>query len=99
MKKALWILYDIVLDEDLTTLLDGHQVTGYTRWPRLSGKGPKSGARLDSHVWPGANAAILTVQDEAMVDLLMKDLQALRDDVGGLTGVWAFTTPVLDLLK
>ena len=97
--KALWITYDIVLDEDIMRLLDECKVAGFTRWPRLSGRGPNSGARLDDHVWPGANAAVLTVQDDETVDRLMARLQALRDEVGAKTGVWAFTSPVLEKLK
>ena len=97
--KALWITYDIVLDEDIVGLLDEFKIVGFTRWPRLAGRGPKSGARLDDHVWPGANAAVMTVQDDDTVAKLMTCLQALRDKVGTKTGVWAFTTPMLETLK
>lgn len=96
--KALWITYDIVLDEDILRLLDECHIVGFTRWPRLSGRGPHSGARLDSHVWPGANAAVVTVQDDETVAGLLARLQALRDEVGDETGLWAFTTPVLETL-
>lgn len=97
--KALWIVYDIVLDETVAGLLDEFKVVGFTRWPRLAGRGPRSGARLDDHVWPGANAAVMTVQDDDLVARLMARLQVLRDEVGTQTGVWAFTTPVLDTLQ
>jgi len=97
--KALWIVYDIVLDETVAGLLDEFKVVGFTRWPRLAGRGPRSGARLDDHVWPGANAAVMTVQDDDLVARLMVRLQVLRDEVGTQTGVWAFTTPVLDTLQ
>ena len=97
--KALWIFYDIVLDEEIAGLLDEFDIAGYTRWPRLSGRGPKSGARLDNHVWPGANAAILTVQKDEIVEKIMARLQALRDEVGDKTGVWAMTAPALETLK
>ena len=96
--KALWIVYDIVLDETILNILEEFKIVGFTRWPRLSGRGPKSGARLDDHVWPGANAAIMTVQDDAVIAGIMLRLQALRDEVGTQTGVWAFTTPILDML-
>ncbi len=97
--KALWITYDIVLDEEIIGLLDEFKVVGFTRWPRLAGRGPNSGARLGNHVWPGANAAVMTVQDDDTVARLMIRLQALRDEVGTKTGVWAFTSPVLEKLK
>lgn len=97
--KTLWITYDIVLDEDILRLLEEYQVVGFTRWPRLTGRGPNSGARLDDHVWPGANAAVMTVQPDDLVDRLMERLQALRNESGRDTGVWAFTSPVLEMLR
>jgi hypothetical protein len=96
--KALWIIYDMVLDDEIVKMLDEVGITGFTRWPRLTGRGPKSGARLDSHVWPGANAAVMTVQDDQAVSALMAKLQSLRNDVGAKTGVWAFTSPVIEKL-
>lgn len=96
--KALWITYDIVLDTEIAALLEEHNIVGFTHWPRLAGRGPNSGARLDNHVWPGANAAIMTVQDDEIVARLMTRLQTLRDEVGALTGIWAFTTPVFETL-
>ncbi|MGD9873740.1 MAG: PG0541 family transporter-associated protein [Kiritimatiellia bacterium] len=97
--KALWITYDIALDNDIVALMDEFNIAGFTRWPRLSGRGPNSGARLDNHVWPGANAAVITVQNDETIARLMVRLQALRNEVGKKTGVWAFTTPVLETLK
>jgi len=96
--KALWIAFDMVLDERVRALLAEAGIDSFTRWPRLTGTGPGSGARLDDHVWPGANAAYLAVADEERVARAMEKLQALKDEVDSLTGVWAFTTPVLETL-
>lgn len=97
--QALWILYDIVLDAEILALLKKHGIAAYTRWPRLTGTGPQSGPRLDDHVWPGANAAILTLQPPEVLPPVMAALQTLRDEVGRQTGLYAFTTPVLDTLR
>ena len=97
--NALWIIYDIVLDSEVLSLLKTHNVTAYTRWPRLTGTGPQSGPRLDDHVWPGANAAILAVLPDDAVASLFPPLQSLRDEVGRQTGLYAFTTPVLSALR
>ena len=59
--KMVWILHDIVLTDEIQNILDELGVIGVTRWPRLAGRGPKSGARMDNHVWPGANAACFAV--------------------------------------
>ncbi|MGI6087785.1 MAG: PG0541 family transporter-associated protein [Kiritimatiellia bacterium] len=95
--KALWILYDIVLDETILEILDDLKITGFTRWPRLTGHGPKN-TRMDNNVWPGANAAIMTVQNDDLIGVAMRRLQALRDDEESRGGIWAFTAPVSDML-
>ena len=97
--KALWIAYDIVLDAQILALLKKRGVVHFTRWPRLTGSGPASGPRMDDAVWPGANAMVVTVQPDETVDALLPVLQAFRDEVSALTGIYAFTTPVLDSLR
>ena len=78
--QALWIIYDIVLDSEILALLKKHGVSAYTRWPRLTGTGPQSGPRLDDHVWPGANAAILTVLPDDAVSALLSSLSPSAGD-------------------
>ena len=97
--KAVWILHDIVLTDAIQDLLDELGIIGLSRWKRMTGRGPQSGARMDTHVWPGANSGAFVVVDDEMAARLLGRLQALRDEVGGKTGVWAFTTPVLETLK
>lgn len=97
--KAVWIMHDIVLGDEVQDLLDELGLIGVSRWPRMTGRGPQSGTRLDNHVWPGANSGAFVVVEEETAARLMGRLQALRDEVGGKTGLWAFTTPVLETLK
>jgi hypothetical protein len=97
--KMVWMLHDIVLCDEVQDILDELGIIGVTRWPRLTGRGPKSGTRMDNHVWPGANSAAFVVVEEEVAVRLMGRLQALRDEVGAKTGIWAFTTPVLETLK
>ena len=97
--KAVWMMYDIVLTDAIQDLLDELGIIGLSRWKRMTGRGPQSGARMDTHVWPGANSGAFVVVDDEMAARLLGRLQALRDEVGGKTGVWAFTTPVLETLK
>ncbi len=97
--KAVWILHDIVLTDEVQDILDEMGIVGLSRWKRMTGRGPKSGARMDNPVWPGANSGAFVVLEDEVAARLMGRLQILRDEVGGKTGVWAFTTPVLDALK
>lgn len=97
--KAVWMMHDIVLADEIQDMLDEIGIVGMSRWKRMTGRGPQSGARMDTHVWPGANSGAFVVVDDEMAARLMGRLQALRDEVGGKTGLWAFTTPVLETLK
>jgi hypothetical protein len=97
--KMVWMMHDIVLTDEIQNILDELGIIGLSRWKRMTGRGPKSGARMDTHVWPGANSGAFVLVDDEMAARLMGRLQMLRDEVGGLTGVWAFTSPVLETLR
>ena len=97
--KAVWIMHDVVLEDDVQDLLDELGVVGFSRWKRMTGRGPKSGARMDNHVWPGANAGVVAVVEDEMASRLMGRLQILRDEAGGKTGVWAFATTGEEALR
>ena len=97
--KAVWMMHDIVLSEEIQGILDELGIVGLSRWQRMIGRGPRSGTRMDNHVWPGANSGAFVVVADDLAARLMERLQALRDAVGGKTGVWAFTTPVLETLE
>ena len=97
--KMVWMMHDIVLSDEIQDILDELGIIGLSRWKRMTGRGPKSGARMDTHVWPGANSGAFVAVDDEMAARLMGRLQILRDEVGAQTGVWAFTTPVLETLR
>ncbi len=97
--KAVWVTHDIVLGDEIQGLFDEMGIVGMTRWKRMTGRGPKSGTRMDNHVWPGANSAVVAVMEDEVAARLMGRLQALRDEVGSRTGVWAFATPVTETLR
>ena len=91
-------MHDIVLTEPIQNLLDEMGITGLSRWKRMTGRGPQSGTRTDTHVWPGANSGTLVVLPDNRAAQLMEKLQKIRDEIGAQTGIWAFTTPILETL-
>ena len=97
--KAVWMMHDIVLTDAIQEILDDIGIVGLSRWKRMTGRGPQSGSRMDNHVWPGANSGAFVVVEDDVAARLMGRLQALRGEVGGTTGVWAFTTPVGETLR
>ena len=92
--KMVWLVYNISIEEEVADLLEKVGVTCYTQWPRVLGKGATTGPKLDSNVWPGANAAIMTVTTADQAQKLMEAVQNLRDEIGAHEGIKAFLTPV-----
>ena len=96
--KQLAIANDVAIDSDIRALLAGLGIEAWTRIPRCAGKGPRTGAREDDHVWPGYNAVTLAVVDDALAARALEALRAFRE-AHPKAGLFAWTTPVDDLLR
>lgn len=95
MKKCVTIYFNIAVADEIVDAIAKAGVTAYSMWPRMVGNGPATGPRLDSHVWPGANAGIQAVVEAETAGRVMDVLQLLRDgDIGRDSGLFAFVTPV-----
>lgn len=93
--KAVTVVFNVAIEDDVLGVLRRVGVHHFTQWPRIVGKGSVSGPRMDNHVWPGANAALLAIVDDATATRLMDALQALRDSPAGKqAGVYAYQSPV-----
>ena len=91
--KQLTIANDIAADAEVRRLLSELGIEAWTRIPRCAGKGPRTGAREDDHVWPGYNAVTLAVVDDALAARALDALRAFRD-AHPKSGLAAWTTPV-----
>lgn len=95
MKKCVTIYANISITEEILEALGELGLEYYTQFPRIVGKGPATGPRLDSHVWPGANTGFQVVTDDDIANKLMDKLQAMRDsEMGRQSGLYAFMTAV-----
>ena len=91
--KQLAIANDIAIDAEVRNLLAGLGIEAWTRIPRAAGRGPRTGAREDDHVWPGYNAVTLAVVDDALATRALDTLHAFRD-AHPKAGLFAWTVPV-----
>ena len=91
--KMLFVSSDIAIDADVRRLFGELGVESWTRIPRAAGRGPRTGAREDDHVWPGYNAVTLAVVDDALAARALDALRAFRD-AHPKAGLFAWTTPV-----
>ena len=91
--KQLTIANDIAIDADVRRLFEELGIESWTRIPRAAGRGPRTGAREDDHVWPGYNAVTLAVVDDAVAARALDALRAFRN-AHPKAGLFAWTTPV-----
>ena len=93
--KCVTVFYNIATDDEVMAILADCGVAEYTKFPRCQGRGNVSGARSDDHVWPGFNAGLAIVVEDAKATEVMAALQAFRDGpMGRRTGIFAYQTPV-----
>ena len=90
--KAVFIAYNQALTEAVNSILDRHQIRGYTKWAEAQGRGSHSGEpHFGTHTWPAMNSAILAITDEERVEQLLaslKKLDAKAEQQGLRAFVW-----------
>ena len=91
--KQLSISNDVAVDTDIRALLAKLGIEFWTRIPRAAGRGPRTGAREDDHVWPGYNAVTIAVVDDALAARAIQALRAFRD-AHPKAGLFAWTVSV-----
>lgn len=91
--KQLSIANDVAVDTDIRALLAKLGIEFWTRIPRAAGRGPRTGAREDDHVWPGYNAVTIAVVDDALAARAIQALRAFRD-AHPKAGLFAWTVSV-----
>lgn len=95
--KLIMAVYNVALDADVMDALEGIGVYCFTKWPRVLGRGKKTGPRLDTHIWPGANAVSMFVLEDELAKKAMETIKGLREKMGH-EGVKAFLLNIEDKL-
>lgn len=95
--KLVLVIFHELYRERIRQVLEGLRVPGYTEFRELSGSG-ETGRRYDTSVWPGRNAAVLTVVEASQAERVVKELQAFKEGLGARPGrpggVKVFVLPV-----
>ena len=98
--QQITVVYNVSIDDDVQSALEGAGIVEYTRIPRCQGVGRVTGPRRDDAVWPGFNAMVLAVVEDGAAPGVLAALQALRETGDGrLAGLFAWSTPVLASLS
>lgn len=82
--KLLFLVYDAVLDEEVSEALDKCNRQGYTKWVRVLGRGERGEPRMDTPVWPGFNNAVMMAVTSGQEAALKESLAGISAGGGGL---------------
>ena len=90
--KAVFVAYNQALTEAVNSILDRHQIRGYTKWADAQGRGSNTGEpHFGNHTWPAMNSAILAIVEDEQVEPLLvsfKKLDAKAEQQGLRAFVW-----------
>jgi len=92
-KKAILVVYDASIHEEVMEALTGSGVRSFTRFQNVTGSGRASGPHLGTHVWPATNSALLLVVEEEEASRVLEAVRGLRQR-WLRTGVKAFCWPI-----
>ena len=88
--KSVFIAYNQALTEAVNSILDRHQIRGYTKWADAQGRGSDTGEpHFGNHTWPAMNSVILTIIEDEQVEPLLASLKKL-DNKAEQQGLRAF---------
>ena len=80
--KMFFLVYDVVYDTDVLETLSKCNVTGFTKWSRVLGRGERSDPKMDDSVWPGYNCSLMLAVDNDKEEAVFEALQSLHNRVG-----------------
>jgi hypothetical protein len=88
--KAVFVAYNQALTEAVNSILDRHQIKGYTKWADVQGRGTNGGEpHFGNHTWPSMNSAILAITEDEQAGTLLDSLKRL-DAKAEQQGIRAF---------
>ena len=94
--KAVLIVHNVVIEEQVTEALESVGIDCYTKFTNVLGKGRLSEPHLDTEVWPGVNTGTLVVTDQSSAEKIMEKIRQMRVKIG-TEGVKAFMWEIEDI--
>jgi len=71
-----FIIYEEVLDGEITALLDKLKLDRYIKWDKVKGKWKEK--HMGTHIWPGEYHTILVMVKEEEDERLKEEIKKLR---------------------
>ena len=71
-----FIVYEEVLDEEITTLLDKLKLNRYIKWDKVKGEWKEK--HMGTHIWPGEYHTILAMVKEEETGILKEEIKKIQ---------------------
>ena len=95
--KALVLVYNAAIESMVSSCMKECGIESYTKFPRIHGAGRSAGPRLDTHVWPGLNNALLVVSEDEKLGAMTEKIRDLKAR-HSREGIKAFILPVEEII-
>ena len=94
--KAVLIVHNVAIDEEVNEALESVGIDCYTKFPNTLGKGEISEPHLNTDVWPGINCGTFVVTDQAKAKEVMESVRQMREKRAS-EGIKAFMWEIDDI--
>jgi hypothetical protein len=94
--KAVLIVHNAAIEQDVNEVLDSVGIDCYTKFPNTLGKGKLSEPHLNIDVWPGINCATFAVTEQDKAREIMANVRKMRKKLGK-EGIKAFMWEIDDV--
>ena len=94
--KAVLIVHNVAIDEEVNEALESVGINCYTKFPNTLGKGEISEPHLNIDVWPGINCGTFVVIEQVKAKKVIENVRRLRKKLG-TEGIKAFMWEVDDI--
>ena len=95
--KAVLIVHNVAIDEEVNEVLESAGINCYTKFPNTLGRGEISEPHLNTDVWPGINCGTFVVIEQVKAKKVMENVRRLREKLG-TEGIKAFMWEVDDVI-
>ena len=78
--KAIFIVFNQALTENVLQMLDGNNIRGFTQWDDVKGRGTFKGEpHMGTHTWPALNSAVMTIVEEDNVEKVLAGVSKINE--------------------
>ena len=94
--KAVLIVHNEAIDEQVNEALESVGIKCYTKFTNTLGRGLMSQPHLNTDIWPGVNVGSFVVTEQSRARQLMASVRKMREKLGG-EGLKAFMWEIEDI--